>query len=412
MESTPKSLRLHIALFGRTNVGKSTFLNLIAGQDVAITSPQPGTTTDVVEKSMELLPIGPVVLIDTAGLEDTTLLGNERIKRSLKVFDRADAALILCASGTCDEAEKALLEEACKRRIPAIAVVTKTDIRPLEKDFEARLKSLGASAVISCCGTLPENREKYMASLKQALLQVLPDASLPPPPLLGDLLPPGGLAVLIVPVDMEAPKGRLIMPQVQTIREALDQDAMILTVKPQEYPRALKLLNRKPDLVICDSQVVHFMVRETPPDIPCTTFSILFSRLKGDIALLEAGTAAIGQLKDHDKVLIAEACSHHAMDDDIGRVKIPRWLRECTGADLDITVSSGRDYPENLSDYKLVVHCGGCMLNRREVLSRLQKAVSAGVPVTNYGMCLSYTQKVLDRVMSPFKKSSVPDAGR
>ena len=202
------------------------------------------------------------------------------------------------------------------------------------------------------------------------------------------------------------------MPQVQTIREALDQDAMILTVKPQEYPRALKLLNRKPDLVICDSQVVHFMVRETPPDIPCTTFSILFSRLKGDIALLEAGTAAIGQLKDHDKVLIAEACSHHAMDDDIGRVKIPRWLRECTGADLDITVSSGRDYPENLSDYKLVVHCGGCMLNRREVLSRLQKAVSAGVPVTNYGMCLSYTQKVLDRVMSPFKKSSVPDAGR
>ena len=402
MEKTPKSLRLHIALFGRTNVGKSSFLNLVAGQDVAMTSPVPGTTTDAVEKTMELLPIGPVVFIDTAGFEDETELGQERIRRSLKVFDRTDAALIFCPPEGVGKAEKDLFELAREKNIPAVAVVTKTDLVQPASSLAGELEACGARSVICVSATDTANREKYVSLLKQALIEVLPEDFITPPPLLGDLLAPGGLAVLIVPIDIEAPKGRLIMPQVQTIRDALDGDAMTLVVKTKEYPQALAMLNRKPDLVICDSQVVHHMVKNTPEDIPCTTFSILFSRLKGDFALLAEGTRAIGRLRDGDRVLIAEACSHHAMDDDIGRVKIPRLLRACTQADLQIEFSSGRDYPEDLEKYKLIVHCGGCMLNRREVLSRLQRAAAKGVPVTNYGMCISYTQGVLERVLSPF----------
>ena len=402
MDKTPKSLRLHIALFGRTNVGKSSFLNLVSGQDTVITSPIPGTTTDAVEKNMELLPIGPVVFIDTAGFEDTSALGDERVRRSLKVFDRADVALVLCEAGVCGKAERDIFAEAEKRKLPVVAVISKSDLSEPDESFCKELEALGALDVISVSGTDFANREKYLSRLKQALIKVLPDDFIVPPPLLGDLVSPGSLVVLIVPIDIEAPKGRLIMPQVQTIRDALDRDAMIFTVKANEYPQALTLLNRKPDLVICDSQVVHQMVKNTPSDIPCTTFSILFSRLKGDMPLLAAGTRAISQLKDHDKVLIAEACSHHAMDDDIGRVKIPRWLKECTRAELDFSFAAGRDYPENLSEFKLIVHCGGCMLNRREILSRLQAASEAGVPVTNYGMCISYTQGVLERVLSPF----------
>ena len=402
MDKTPKSLRLHIALFGRTNVGKSSFLNMAAGQDVAITSPQPGSTTDAVEKNMELLPIGPVVFIDTAGFEDMTALGEARVKRSLKVFDRADVVLVLCEAGVCAETEKNIFAEAKKRGIPAIAAVTKCDISEPDEAFISQLKKAGAAEVISVSCKDSGQREKNLSRLKQALIQVLPDDFVVPPPLLGDLLPQRGLVILIVPIDIEAPKGRLIMPQVQTIRDALDRDAMVLMVKTDEYPQALTLLNRNPDLVVCDSQVVHHMVKNTPAEVPCTTFSILFSRLKGDMPLLAAGTRAIGSLKDHDKVLIAEACSHHATDDDIGRVKIPRLLKACTGADLDISFAAGRDYPENLSEYKLIVHCGGCMLNRREILSRLQTASAAGVPVTNYGMCISYTQGVLERVLSPF----------
>ncbi len=408
MEKTPKSLRLHIALFGRTNVGKSSFLNMVAGQEVAITSSLPGTTTDAVEKTMELLPVGPVVFIDTAGFEDTTTLGKERVRRSLKVFDRADVALVLCEAGVFETAEKNILSEAEKRGIPVIAVVTKCDIAEPDEAFVKLLKEAGAAEVVSVSGKDLSGRERYLSRLKQALIQVLPDDFVVPPPLLGDLLPPHGLVILIVPIDIEAPKGRLIMPQVQTIRDALDRDAMVLTVKTNEYPQALALLNRKPDLVVCDSQVVYQMVKNTPPEIRCTTFSILFSRPKGDMPLLAAGTRAIGSLKDHDKVLIAEACSHHAMDDDIGRVKIPRLLKACTGADLDISFAAGRDYPENLSEYKLIVHCGGCMLNRREILARLQAAAGAGVPVTNYGMCISYTQGVLERVLSPFDAESLP----
>ncbi len=391
MNTTPKSLRLHIALFGRTNVGKSSFLNLITGQDVSIVSDQPGTTTDVVEKTMELLPLGPVVFIDTAGLDDETILGGKRVEKTEKVFDRADIILLVCEGDQFGRFEQKVSEIAKEKGTPVIRIRNKSDLtgRPDPSD-------------LSCNSTDLSSREKVLSALKAELIKVCPDDFIQPPPLVGDLVRPGGIAMLIVPIDLQAPKGRLILPQVSTIRDALDNDAATLVVKEREYTHMLDQLKSPPDLVICDSQVVLKMVGDTPNHIPCTTFSILFARLKGDLPKLAAGAAAVDRLKDGDKVLIAESCSHHAAEDDIGRVKIPRWLRQYAGCELDIDVYAGRDFPDNLSEYSLVVQCGGCMNNRREILSRIEKCEAAGVPITNYGLCISQTQGVLKRVLSPF----------
>lgn len=389
MKTVPKSLRLHIALFGRTNVGKSSFLNLIAGQDVSIVSEQPGTTTDVVEKTMELLPIGPVVFIDTAGLDDTTVLGGKRVEKTEKVFDRADVILLICEGEQFGEFEQAVYKKAGKT--PVIKIANKSD-----------LSDASGSSDFCCNSTDIASREKVLAQLKARLIEVCPEEFIQPPPLVGDLVKPGGIAVLIVPIDLQAPKGRLILPQVSTIRDALDNDAAALVVKEREYTHMLGQLKTPPDIVVCDSQIVLKMIGDTPKEIPCTTFSILFARLKGDLPKLAAGAAAIDRLKNGDKVLIAESCSHHAAEDDIGRVKIPRWLRQYCGCDLQIDVYAGRDFPDNLADYSLVVQCGGCMHNRREILSRIEKCEAAGVPVTNYGLCISQTQGVLKRVLSPF----------
>ena len=401
MQNTPKSLRLHIAIFGRTNVGKSSLLNLLAGQAVAITSPEPGTTTDVVEKPMELLPIGPVMLLDTAGLDDQTVLAAERLNKTGAVYHRADIILLVCEPNVFGEYERRVVERAAAGNIPLIAVINKMDLAAPDAAF---LDDLGkhAAAVIRCSAVDAARRENVLHELKQALLACCPDDFLRPPPLVGDLLRPGGLAVLIVPIDLEAPKGRLILPQVQTIRDALDNDAATLVVKEREYAAMLQILKQPPDIAICDSQVVQKMVADTPNAIPCTTFSILFARLKGDLARFARGATAIDRLKSGDRVLIAESCSHHPLEDDIGRVKIPRWLRQYTGADLTVDSCAGRDFPENLSDYALVVQCGGCMNNRREMLSRLQRCEAACVPITNYGVCISHTQGVLKRVLSPF----------
>ncbi len=391
MKTAPKSLRLHIALFGRTNVGKSSFLNLIAGQNVSIVSEQPGTTTDVVEKTMELLPIGPVVFIDTAGLDDSTVLGSKRVEKTEKVFDRADVILLICEGeqfGAFEEKVSALAEE---KNIPVVRIRNKSD-----------LSDVSDSSDISCNSTDLSSREKVLSQLKAQLIEVCPEEFIQPPPLVGDLVKPGGIAVLIVPIDLQAPKGRLILPQVSTIRDALDNDAAALVVKEREYTHILSQLKMPPDLVVCDSQVVLKMIGDTPKEIPCTTFSILFARLKGDLPKLAAGAAAIDRLKDGDKVLIAESCSHHAAEDDIGRVKIPRWLRQYCGCELQIDVYAGRDFPDNLNEYSLVVQCGGCMHNRREILSRIEKCEAAGVPITNYGLCISQTQGVLKRVLAPF----------
>ncbi|MCU0665510.1 MAG: [FeFe] hydrogenase H-cluster maturation GTPase HydF [Candidatus Omnitrophica bacterium] len=399
MKKTPKSLRLHIGIFGRTNVGKSSFLNLVAGQDIAITSSIAGTTTDVVEKTMELLPVGPVVFLDTAGLDDSSLLGEARLKKTRKVFDRSDVIVLLTEAGNWDAYENQVVEEAQKRKIPLIAVVNKTDLKAPDEEF---LSGIKVPRVISCSSLDLANRDKYLNALKEHILNVCPDEFLNPPPLIGDLLPAAGLAVLIVPIDLQAPKGRLILPQVQAIRDALDNDSGVVVVKEREYAAVLDKLKNPPDIVVCDSQVVLKMVADTPVNVKCTTFSILFSRYKGDLIEAARGAAVIEKLKPQDKVLISEACSHHAIEDDIGRVKIPRWLRQYIGGDIQIDVSSGKDYPENLSEYKLVIHCGGCMLTRREMLFRIQKAKEAGVAITNYGMAVSVVQGVIKRTLSPF----------
>jgi [FeFe] hydrogenase H-cluster maturation GTPase HydF len=406
MEKTPKSLRLHIALFGRTNVGKSTFLNLLAGQDVAITSPEPGTTTDVVEKPMELLPVGPVLFLDTGGLDDKSILGEERIRRAQKTMQRADIVLLMCddVNEHFGEYEQQVIDNAKQKNLPVISIINKKTDAPVNTAFIEKLQKETAG-IIECRAIDMKSRDKVTTRLKEILLDVLPEEFRRPPKLLENLLPVHGLIVLIVPIDIEAPKGRLILPQVHTIRAALDDDAMVAVVKESEYKTMLSLLKRPPDLVVCDSQVVDRMVAETPADVACTTFSILIARIKGDLKTLMDGTKAIKNLRSGDKVLIAESCSHHPMEDDIGRVKIPRWLREYTNAELEFDSRAGRDFPENLSEYKLIVQCGGCMNNRAEMLSRLDRAACAGVPMTNYGLCISQTQGVFDRVTAPFNKN-------
>ncbi len=401
MDTTPKGNRLHIALLGRTNVGKSSFLNMMAGQDIAITSPVAGTTTDVVEKAMELLPLGPVLFLDTAGLDDISELASLRLKKTEKIFDRADVAILVTEPDVWGNYEEEVLAEMDKRKVPVLVVINKIDLNRPSETFLCELRAR-TSHVVPVSSFDVQKRDAFVDALKRQLLEVAPDDFVQPPSLVGDLLPPGGLAVLVVPIDLQAPKGRLILPQVQTIRDALDNDAAILIVKERELPATLALLNRLPDVVICDSQAILKVSADVAPAIPLTTFSILFARQKGDLAAAAEGAAQIETLQSGDKVLIAEACSHHPLQDDIGRVKIPRWLKQYVGGDIRTDVSAGRDYPENLREYKLVIHCGGCMLTRREMLSRMQQAREAQVPVTNYGLAISFTQGVARRVLSPF----------
>jgi len=407
MEKAPKALRLHIGVFGRTNVGKSSFLNLVSGQDVAITSPIPGTTTDVVEKTMELLPLGPVVFLDTAGIDDISALGEKRLDKTRKVFNRTDIICLIVEPGVWGRFEDKVMEEAEERKIPVIGVISKIDEKYPDDGFVSLVKER-TSACVLVSSIDPEKRDLYLNELKEKLVELVPDDFLKPPAIVGDLVSPGGLVVLVVPIDLEAPKGRIILPQVQTIRDALDSDAMALVVKEREYSSVFSLLKTKPDIAVCDSQVVLNFVADTPEDVKCTTFSILFSRCKGDLTESVRGVMAIDKLKKGDKVLIAEACSHHAVEDDIGRVKIPRWLRQYLGHDIEIDVYSGKDYPDDLGKYKLVIHCGGCMINRRGMLSRINLARKEGVAITNYGVCIAYIQGVLGRVLSPFP--SVLDA--
>ncbi|MCF7927953.1 MAG: [FeFe] hydrogenase H-cluster maturation GTPase HydF [Spirochaetales bacterium] len=401
MITSPKALRLHLAVTGRTNSGKSSFVNYITGQEVSITSPVPGTTTDVVEKAAEFLPLGPVVFLDTAGSGDTSELGGDRMKKSRRVLDRADLMFLVTETETWGTLEEELAREAQNRSIPLIIIINKTDITPPSSVFIDRLKKF--SKHIIPCSTLDEkSRGQTISSVKNSLIEMAPPDYLSPPPLAEDLVKPGGHAVLIVPIDIQAPKGRLILPQVQTIRALLDTGAAGSVVKEDGYSDLLNNLNGTPDLVICDSQVVDQMIEQTPPQIPATTFSILFARYKGDLSLAARGAARIDLLEEGDKILISEACSHHPMEDDIGRVKIPRWIEEYTGKKFVWDVCSGRDYPEDIQSYQLIIHCGGCMLNRREMLSRIEKAREAQVPLTNYGLAISKAHRVIERVLSPF----------
>lgn len=406
MINTPKSLRLQIGIFGRTNVGKSTLLNLIAQQDVAIVSPVPGTTTDIVEKQMELLPIGPVTFLDTAGLDDTSILAENRIERTKRIFSRADIVLIVLEPNKWTDFENQLLEHLKELKIPFLYVISKIDIETPSDAFINNLKSESAP-ITQFSYTDISSRDNYINDIKNAIISILPEGYLTEQPLMGDLISPGGLAVFIIPIDSQAPKGRLILPQVQAIRDILDNDSISIVLKETEYPGFINQIKKfkKPDIVVCDSQVVHKMIAETPEDVPCTTFSILFARYKGDIEVEARGAAAISKIKPGDKVLIAEACSHHPLKDDIGRIKIPKWMSDYLGGEVVFEVANGRDFPPNLKEYKLIIHCGGCMLTRHEKLVRIKKAVEAEIPITNYGMTIAFTQGFLERVLTPF-----PDA--
>ena len=390
MQSTPKGLRLHIAVLGRVNAGKSSFLNLVTGQQTSITSEVAGTTTDVVEKTQELLPIGPVVWLDTAGLGDEGVLGEKRIEKTKKALDKADVVVLVCEGNQIGKEEKEIINEAKNRNLPLIKIFNKADILPSDGDGIA-VNSKDFSS-----------RDQILNSLKEALGKALPEEFINQPKLLGDIIRPHQTVIMIVPIDYEAPKGRLILPQVQVIRDCLDADASIIVVKENEYSSMLNNLKQKPDLVICDSQVVDQMVAQTPADIKCTTFSILFARFKGDLKKLAQGAETITSLQAKDKVLIAESCTHHAIEDDIGKVKIPNMLRKKVSADLQIDHVSGCDFPPNLSEYKLVIQCGGCMNNRQEILSRIHKCEDAHVSITNYGVCISALKGVLKRVLEPF----------
>jgi [FeFe] hydrogenase H-cluster maturation GTPase HydF len=401
MNKTPASLRLHIGLFGRTNVGKSSFLNMVAGQDVAITSPVPGTTTDVVEKPMELLPLGPVLFLDTAGLDDASALGAARTARTLAALERADVAVLLTEPGRWGDSEDRVAAAADERAIPLIVVFNKADTGAPSAAEQARAAAVTPYS-LALSSTAAAGREGYRDAFKQTLLAAVPEGAMAAPPLMGDLVPAGAVTVLVVPIDLQAPRGRLILPQVQTIRDALDHDAATLVVKERELAHALSCLREPPALVICDSQVVQKVVADVPAEVPLTTFSILMARQRGDLALEAAAVGAIDTLRAGDRVLVAEACSHHPLQDDIGRVKIPRWVRQYTGADLDVETCAGRDFPADLGTYRLVIHCGACMLTRRDMRRRLALAAAAGVPLTNYGLCIAHVQGVLDRALGPF----------
>ncbi|MDU4961303.1 MAG: [FeFe] hydrogenase H-cluster maturation GTPase HydF [Sporomusaceae bacterium] len=397
MQETVKGDRLHIALFGRRNAGKSSLINALTGQEIALVSDIAGTTTDPVYKAMELLPVGPVMFIDTAGIDDEGELGALRVERTLQVLNKTDLALLVIdpAIGAGNE-ERRLAEAVRHRKIPLLAVVNKADRYRVEPEkLDAWTAWLGSVTVVSAASGAG------IEKLKQAIIQAAPD-DWEGQPLIGDLLRPGDTVVMVVPIDLAAPKGRLILPQVQAIRDALDHDSICVVTKEQELRRALDNLKQPPRLVVTDSQAFAKVAGDTPPDVWLTSFSILMARHKGDLATLAAGAKAIDSLLPGDAVLVAEGCSHHRQADDIGRVKIPRWLRQRVGGELRFQWVSGGDFPSDLSSYRLIVHCGSCMLNRRQMLYRLSLAREQQVPIVNYGVLIAWLQGILPRALLPF----------
>lgn len=397
LHDTPKGLRLHIGIFGRRNVGKSSLINALTGRDVSIVSATPGTTTDPVGRAMEMAPVGPVVFIDTAGTDDVGDLGALRRQRTAAVLERVDVALLVCGPEGFGADEETLAAELRTHDTPTLVVFNKLDLgRPPQPDLD-RLAAGAIPAELVSAAT-----GQNIGALREAITRLAPDDRFEAPHLVGDLVPAGEMAVLVVPIDLGAPKGRLILPQVQVIREILDSDAMCLVVKERELRDALHRLDRQPRLVICDSQVVLKAVADTPPDVRLTTFSILMARFKADLPKLARAAATIHRLQAGDRVLVAESCTHCPLADDIGRVKIPRWLRQYVGAHLDIDICADPDLPADLAPYALVIHCGACMLTRKHMLARLYRAERQGVPMTNYGVAISLLQGVLPRALECF----------
>lgn len=393
---TPKGLRLYIGLFGRRNAGKSSLVNALTGQQISIVSDVAGTTTDPVEKAYELAGVGPIVFIDTAGVDDVGDLGKLRTARSYSVLAWMDLALIVCDAAGLTNCERSLIARAAQDKIPAIIVLNKTDCCANECLTATRTEAAASGfpvvevSALSCEG---------IDSLRGAIKQVLADKAQPDRPLLGDLVKPGDTIVLVTPIDTGAPKGRLILPQVQAIREILDADARCLVVRENRVAEAIANERTTPAFVVTDSQVVRSVIEQTPASIPVTTFSIQMAYSKSDLTEMARGAAMLDFLKPGDKVMICETCSHHPQPDDIGRKKLPRWLEKKIGGPLDIDVVVGKDFPSDLTPYKLILQCGGCVVTRRHMLSRLQAASAQGVPMTNYGVAISHLQGVLARAL-------------
>ncbi|NJB68156.1 [FeFe] hydrogenase H-cluster maturation GTPase HydF [Desulfobaculum xiamenense] len=395
-DTAPRGVRLVIALAGRRNAGKSSLINALCGQDIAIVSEHPGTTTDPVAKHYELLPFGPVTFYDTAGLDDEGELGTLRIEATRKVLWRADVAVIVVGSEGITNAERDIASRIRELDIPCVVAFNKRDLRGPSEADAAWCAQNGLTAV-----EVSAREGLGVDALKTALIDAIPAEMREEPMLCADLVTPGQWVTCVVPIDLSAPKGRLILPQVQVLRDILDADATGIVVKEHDLAASLDNMKDAPALVITDSQVVDAVAATVPESVPLTTFSTLFARYKGDLASLVAGAQAIDALKDGDTVLVAEACSHHAMDDDIGRVKIPAWMKRYTGKDLHFEIYAGHDFPEDLERFALCIHCGACMLNRREMLRRIRECQRRGVPVTNYGVAISKLQGVLARIIRP-----------
>ena len=398
LNETPKGERVHIALFGRRNVGKSSLINALTGQPVSIVSEVKGTTTDPVAKAMELLPLGPIEIIDTPGLDDEGDLGRMRVQRAYDILEKTDIAILVTDAETgIGDCEQSLLTLIRARKIQTFVVFNKSDLTRPDDEALKQAAALAGAPAFSVSSVTRDGVEAF----KLALAQAVPEES-DKFQIVGDLLSPADFVVLVTPIDKAAPKGRLILPQQQTIRDILEADAIAIVTKEFELRETLAQLGRKPKLVITDSQVFAKVSADTPRDIPLTSFSILFARYKGDLAELVRGAQAIDTLKDGDHILMAEGCTHHRQSDDIGTVKIPRWLRQHTGKQLVFEHAAGMKYPDDLSPYALIVHCGGCMLNRREMRYRIQQAKEAGIPIVNYGVLIAAVQGILKRCLEPF----------
>ena len=390
LNHTPTANRLHIALFGRRNSGKSSLINALTGQDAALVSDIPGTTTDPVNKAMELHGIGPCVIIDTPGFDDEGTLGEMRIERTLKAIERTDIALLLCEENNLQE-EAAWMQQLKAKNIPVILILNKADIR---KDISSLIEQeLGEKPLL-----VSAKEKRGMEDIRLAILEKLPQ-DFEQPSITGDLVSENDLVLLVMPQDIQAPKGRLILPQVQTMRELLDKKCLVMSCTTDKLPQTLQALARPPKLIITDSQVFKTVYEQKPVESLLTSFSVLMAGYKGDIRQFIEGASAIDRLTENSRVLIAEACAHAPMTEDIGRVKIPRLLRKKIGEGLQIDIVSGSDFPKDLSGYDLIIHCGACMFNRKHVMNRLESASSQQIPMTNYGITLAHLMGILDKIV-------------
>jgi [FeFe] hydrogenase H-cluster maturation GTPase HydF len=403
MNKTPVGNRLHISIFGRRNAGKSTLINAITDQNIAIVSNVPGTTTDPVYKTMELLPIGPVVIIDTPGLDDEGSLGELRVKKSYDVLRKSDLVILVVSSQDgITKFEKEFILELKKRKLTSIIVFNKTDLKEIK---ESDLKNISEEFKIPS-QAVSANLKKGITELKEFIGKNAKFDNLSSN-IVGDLINPGDFVVLVTPIDKAAPKGRLILPQQQVIRDIIENDAIAIVTKEYELKETLENLNKKPSLVITDSQAFLKVSADTPNDLKLTSFSILIGRQKGDLLQMVKGLNKIKDLKSGSKVIIVEGCTHHRQADDIGKVKIPRWIRQISGGDIKFQWASGTYFPDEIEEFDLIVHCGGCMLNRKEMMFRMNYSKELNVEITNYGMLIAYVHGILKRALEPFPAASI-----